>query len=203
MVHDMMTDPEESQADKGDDVACELGQQSNQRRRNLDIGRVGRQIWDVKLEDKKGHDNSKYAIAERLNSVFTDFKAHRIQAHEISPSLILPDAMPRRRIRDSSVFLRRRRREENLAAADPPDSPDRLTYPRDDSSRCHNSNKSSRSFVSPCRPPVSCPEQYCRARSARLSPSKPIRSKTCRRAQQRLRRAACRIPRRPCLRCRN
>jgi hypothetical protein len=42
----------------------------------------------VKLEDKKGHDNGKYAIAERLNSVFTDFKAHRIEAHGISPSLI-------------------------------------------------------------------------------------------------------------------
>jgi hypothetical protein len=47
----------------------------------------------VKLEDKQGHDNGKYAIAESLNSVFTDFKAHRIETHGIHPpSFALRDA---------------------------------------------------------------------------------------------------------------
>src|SRR5262245_24537904 len=59
MVHDVMPDPEDSQADERHEVTDELRPQGDQCRRHLDI-RSGRpQIGNAELQDEKGHHDGK------------------------------------------------------------------------------------------------------------------------------------------------
>ena len=74
MVHVVMPDPVHAQADKTDGVGQKLRPQLEQRRCDLHVGRIGREVGYVEFQDQEGHRDGKDAITQRLDAVFPQFK---------------------------------------------------------------------------------------------------------------------------------
>jgi hypothetical protein len=62
VVHDVVTDPEESRAYKSHYVALNFGHKAISAGATSTFGALGGEVRDVKFQDQKSHHDSEYAI---------------------------------------------------------------------------------------------------------------------------------------------
>jgi len=71
VIHVVMADPEYAQADEAHRIGSELGPQAQKGRGDLYVRGIRGEVRNMNLQNQKSHNDGKDAVAQRLDSVFS------------------------------------------------------------------------------------------------------------------------------------